>query len=123
MGRPGTIAIAIASTCLALLGACAADPPLNARDAADANDTGQTLGAKSESERNLLRQLATLPNSAAKLVGDTTVIAEAPYQSASGRTCRSLQLSRHQTTTLRLACNDGKGWFFVPDVFAGGGAE
>jgi hypothetical protein len=77
------------------------------------------LGPTGESERTLLRQLSTLPSGKQQQVGDATVTAEAPYQSASGRTCRALHVTRgkQQPATQRLACSDGKSWFFVPDVF------
>lgn len=80
--------------------------------------------AASEQERGILREVASLPSGVARQVGGSSVVAEAPYVAASGRTCRALQLSSQPPTqTLhRLACSDGKAWFFVPDVFGGDGS-
>lgn len=98
--------------------ACAAAPQPSAREVADANDTGQALTAKSEQERAVLREAASLPSGVARRISGTNVLAEAPYVAASGRTCRALQLSEHASQAIhRLACSDGKAWFFVPDVF------
>ena len=107
-----------------LLIGCASAPPAAARDVADANDTGSTLVAKSQSERALLTDLPGLPALATRRLGDATVMAEAPYAAASGRTCRALHVTSKQpaTTRHRLACSDGKSWFFVPDVFGDGRA-
>lgn len=115
----------VAAFAAALLGACSSAAPISARDAADANDTGATLLAKNEAERSLLTQVPTLPSQTARRLGQTVVVAEAPYTAASGRTCRALHLtsSSPKTDSHRLACNDGKAWFFVPDVFGGGEAS
>ncbi len=100
---------------------CAAEQPVSARDAADATDTGRTVSARTSSERALLQQVATLPSGSKRQVGDATVVAEAPYTAASGRTCRAVQItaSGTQQASLRLACVSEKVWFFVPDVFDG----
>lgn len=103
--------------------ACAATPQPSAREVADANDTGQTLVGKTEQDRAVLREVAGLPSGVARRIGGTSVLAEAPYVAASGRTCRALQLSAQtpSPTTHRLACSDGQAWFFVPDVFGSSG--
>lgn len=103
-----------------LLVACSSSPAASARDVADANDTGRTLDAKSDTDRAMLRELPTLPSKTPRQVGNATVVAEPSYASASGRSCRALRIKAagHQPTA-RLACNDGKHWFFVPDVFGG----
>lgn len=110
---------------LTWLCACSRTPEVSARDAADANDTGRVLEAKGDSERAVLAQLGSFPSGAARRVGDITVSAEPPYPAASGRTCRSLHVSSGHAGARqdRLACTDGKSWFFVPDVFARGKAE
>jgi len=102
---------------MASLIACSSHPGTSARDTADANDTGRTLAPSGEGERTLLAELSVLPSGTARRVGEATVVAEAAYVSASGRTCRALHLKRSGRTYHRLACNDGKLWFFVPDVF------
>ena len=75
----------------------------------------------------MLREVASLPSGVTRRVGNSNVVAETPYVAASGRTCRALQLSEPAPaqTLHRLACSDGKTWFFVPDVFGsnGSGAE
>ena len=111
--------------CMMVVGcfnACTSAPVLSARDAADANDTGQTLGAKSESERALLRELPSLPSGSSRRIGDSSVVASLPYAAASGRTCRSLAITPAGAgkTRRQLACTDGNDWFFVPDVFGAG---
>ena len=102
----------------ALLGGCARRET-NARDAADANDAGRWLAASGEGERALLGRLSTLPSGTEQRMGDSVVVAEAPYDAASGRTCRALHVASPQThvKSHRLACRKGNAWFFVPDVF------
>jgi hypothetical protein len=104
-----------------VLSACSSQPSLGAREAADANDTGRTFGGETSTERALLEQLPTLPSGATRHVGDATVVADAPYTAASGRTCRTLQVmsSGKRQVVQRLACVSGRSWRFVPDVFAG----
>ena len=100
-----------------LLVGCSSSPKYSPRDTADANDTGATLSAKSELERALLRRAATLQTGTRQAFGESTVVAEAPYAAASGRTCRTLHVERGRAASHRLACSEGATWFFVPDVF------
>jgi len=106
--------------------ACSSVRQPTARDVADANDTGRTLPAVSEPERQVLSRVAGLPNDTASRVGEASVIAEAPYTAASGRSCRALHITSgaSRQPLHRVACTDGGTWFFVPDVFGapGGGA-
>lgn len=106
------------------LGACSSALAPSARDVADANDTGRALTAANESERQLLRVLPNLPAGTVKQVGDASVVADAAYTAASGRTCRSLHLTMKGSGQQRdrLACSSGDSWFFVPDVFGGDSA-
>jgi hypothetical protein len=108
-----------------VLNACSGPPAASARDVADANDTGRTLSPQTANERQLLQQLSQLPNGKAQRIGDTNVIADAPYSAASGHTCRAVQLTGgpKRTADHRLACTDGHAWFFVPDVFVGAKEE
>jgi hypothetical protein len=110
---------------LTALGACSRPASLSARDAADANDTGQANFGKSAGERDVLQRLPHLPNGAPQQIGGLVVTASAPYAAASGRTCRSLELSMPSSkeASRRLACSNGNAWFFVPDVFEGSVAE
>lgn len=120
--RPPAMSRLLALCPLALLslGACSRPASISARDAADANDTGQSVDAKNSSEREVLKQIPTMPSGAARRFGDLWVTAASPYAAASGRTCRPLELgqTRAQQTIHRLACTAGGAWFFVPDVFA-----
>lgn len=114
----------LACACAALLFACSSTPPASARDVADANDTGRLLVGKSASDRALLEQLSGLPSGTPQRVGSATVVAESPYAAASGRSCRALHLTAASTKSPinRLACSDGRSWFFVPDVFGDDGS-
>jgi len=112
------IGLAFFMSFMASLSACAAQPQPSPRDVADANDTGRRLPPSGEADRTLLRQLAKLPSGAPQRVGDALVVAEPAYQAASGQTCRALHVTQAKASALhRLACSDGKTWFFVPDVF------
>jgi hypothetical protein len=53
------------------------------------------------------------------------VVVDPPYQSASGRLCRLVHGERTGSNSWRerLACSDGRAWFFVPEVFMGGSGE
>jgi hypothetical protein len=97
-------------------------PAVEARAAADANDTGATLGPRNDVERAVLKAVSSLPTGAPSRVGGATVVAEAAYTAASGRTCRSLSISNPPVgqSVHRLACANGGSWFFAPDVFGGG---
>jgi hypothetical protein len=106
------------------LSACAGQPPTSPRDEADANDTGRRLAPSGEGERALLGRLSKLPSDAPQRVGDATILAEPPYQAASGQTCRALHVTQGKAVARhRLACSDGVTWFFVPDVFGSNAAE
>jgi hypothetical protein len=109
--------LSVCQSLLVLAVACGSAAPPNARDVADANDTGRTVGARSESERALLGELTSLPSNAPRRFRDATVVAEPPYAAASGHTCRAVHVTTPKAAVHRLACGDGKNWFFVPDVF------
>jgi hypothetical protein len=99
--------------------ACSSVRQPSARDVADANDTGRAVPAVGATERQVLARVAGLPSGTATRVGDATVNAEALYSAASARSCRALHitLSASRPPVHRVACSDGKAWFFVPDVF------
>lgn len=104
--------------------ACSSGPVPSPRDVADANDTGRTLDARSATERALLVEAASLPSGTQRRVGGATVVADAAYAAASGRTCRVLHITEAAAKVMdRLACSDGKSWFFVPDVFGASGTS
>jgi hypothetical protein len=103
----------------AVLASCATQPPISARESADANDTGGSVPVTSAVERAVLRDLTRLPSGTPRRVIDATVVAEAPYTAASDRICRQLHLTLGPSgrKTERLACSRGTGWFFVPEIF------
>lgn len=104
--------------------ACSSVRQPTARDVADANDTGRTVPAVSATERQVLERVAALPSGVATRIGDATVDAEAPYAAASARSCRALHItsSASPQPVHRVACSDGRAWFFVPDIFGTPGA-
>lgn len=104
--------------------ACSPTRQPTARDVADANDTGRTVPAVSETERQVLSRVGNLPSGIATQIGDASVNAEAPYAAASARSCRALHitLSASRQTLHRVACKEGASWFFVPDIFDTQGA-
>ena len=86
----------------------------------DANDRGSTVAPTSDAERQLLAQLGELPAGKQHRIGSLTVVAQKPYNAASGRTCRSVNVTNATNKNQsgpRLACTDGAEWFFVPNVF------
>lgn len=99
--------------------ACSSVRQPTARDVADANDTGRSVPAVSATERQILDRVAALPSGTSTRIGDATVNAEAPYAAASARSCRALSITSSATRqpVHRVACNDGRAWFFVPDIF------
>jgi len=85
---------------------------------ADANDTGRSVGARSNVEREVLKAIPSLPSSKPQQVAGATVVAEPAYPAASGRTCRAFSINaKNNPEGHRLACTNGGAWFFVPDVF------
>jgi hypothetical protein len=106
------------AACTALLVACSSARQPSARDVADANDTGRSLKAADESEREIIRQLPLLPDGIEVRARDISVVGDRAYAAASGRTCRLLHLTQRTSgkTRQRLACATGDTWFFVPDV-------
>jgi hypothetical protein len=101
---------------LASLG-CTSQPRAEPRDVADATDTGRTLPAHTQLEQALLRALPTLPNGQPRQVAGATIVADAQYTAASGRTCRPVSIQASGKSLARLACHADGAWYFVPDVF------
>jgi hypothetical protein len=107
--------------CLALVlcEACGASVPAGApRSAPPTADGAGVVEPADEVEATALKRLDQWPAGQAWAVGGVSVTARAPYQAASGRTCRALVFSRTEGASTRLACHDGARWFYVPDVFA-----
>jgi len=83
--------------------------------------------AASPAEAKVLEQLERLPVAQARNVDTLSVVADAPYAAASGKTCRRLTLTPVEppkTSRTRLACKDAgqhagaSAWGFVPSVFS-----
>lgn len=69
-------------------------------------------------ERTILLQLPALAPGQPATIESAIVTAEAPYPAASGRTCRSLTVTRtYDVARSRLACIEDGEWFFVPQIF------
>jgi hypothetical protein len=108
-----------ALACAIGLAACASAPPASPRDVADSNDTGRSVNARSNIEKEVLKAIPSLASSKPQQVAGATVVAEPAYVAASGRTCRALSINAQSKADRghRLACTNGGAWFFVPDVF------
>lgn len=113
------------SSLAVLLVSCAGRPSVTARDAAEANDTGAAIRGQTDDERALLAQLPRLPTGKPQRVQGLSVVADEPYEAASGRRCRPLHVQAAGAAhgAPRLACSDGTSWFFVPDVFVSSTGE
>lgn len=114
-GRIG-FGVAVCALLLAPL-SCSSQPQTEPRDVADANDTGRALPAHTRLEQALLRALPSLPSGRPRQIEGATVMAEAAYTAASGRTCRTLSIQANGKARSRLACHAEGAWYFVPDVF------
>lgn len=79
------------------------------------------IAPRDDSERAVLRSLDSLATGVRRTIGNITAVAEEPYHAASGRVCRWVRMSfghRSPGTERRLACKQGKAWFFALDVLA-----
>ena len=79
-----------------------------------------TAEAASPSELKVLAVLGELVPGKTRTIGELSVVADAPYYAASGKTCRGVTLTsanppKHSRT--RLACKNGEAWYFAPSVF------
>lgn len=86
--------------------------------------TGGREEPGSAAERRILEDLDRLPSGQAKTIGDTVLVAEPPYHSASGAVCRWIELTTSPGGSVelagraerRLACKEGASWFYAPAV-------
>lgn len=101
-----------------VVSSCASASKPEPRDVADANDTGRTVGASNGLEREVLSAMPTLSEGKPKQLAGANVVAQSAYSAASGRLCRRVVMTTASAVKQRLACTNGDGWFFVPDVFA-----
>jgi len=79
-----------------------------------------TAEAASPAEAKVLARLDRFPVAEARSVDTVSVVADAPYAAASGKTCRRLTFTPStppKTSRTRLACKDADRWTFVPSVF------
>lgn len=74
------------------------------------------------SEAELLTKLDSLPSGTLTRVASLEVLASRSFDAASGRTCRQLQWqdskAANSAAQTRLACNEGKRWYYVPEVLS-----
>jgi hypothetical protein len=117
---PGRVVFGV--VVLALSAACASSTPkgADAQMLTDAADRGGRLEPASDAERAVLQQLDALAPDQPRDSGTTTIVAGPEYEAASGRRCRAVHvtISKSRASQTRLACRDGNGWFYVPDVLA-----
>ena len=79
-----------------------------------------TAEAASPAEAKVLAELERLPPAQERTIDSLSVVADAPYAAASGKTCRRLTMTSRKppkTSRTRLACRNGDSWGFVPSVF------
>lgn len=119
---------AVSLTQLAACGGAA--PGADSPEWQGASTGGGRVEPTSNTERKVLAELDQLPPNTPKTVDGVTVVADAPYFSASGRTCRRLTITARGAASgaSRLVCKDpaatddrsngNAGWFYAPDVFA-----
>jgi hypothetical protein len=101
---------------LALMSCSGSAPP--PETAAAPARAGGTIPPANSAEKEILLRIDQMPARAAVRVQGLTVIADYPYVAASGRTCRRItQTSSSGASAERLACSDGRTWFYVPTVF------
>lgn len=79
-----------------------------------------TVDPETQGERELLARMERVPVSQPVTFAGQTFVVDAPYAAASGRLCRSVRVEGGREVALKLACEEGSGWVFVPDVFEGG---
>jgi len=89
------------------------------RGLTDSRDHGGRATPQSGTDEQLLSRVGELPADRAVTVGDKKYIVGPTYSAASGRTCRYVsELGKRDSPAHRqLACTEGGGWFFAPDVF------
>jgi hypothetical protein len=95
-------------------------PPRPVHPGLDGSDERGVVSPATDTERAVLERLGSLAPGQREQVRGVAVVAEPAYAAASGRSCRRLALgpSGGNASEARLACSEGKGWFFVPNVFA-----
>ncbi len=88
---------------------------------ATAHEPASRSEPASDLERAILAALPGLPAADAEVeVEGRAVLAGAPYDAASGRTCRSVRVLEAEpgVEAAQLACHEQEGpWFFVPGVY------
>lgn len=78
---------------------------------------------ETEGERELLARLDELPSGEPVAFGGQSFVVDEKYTAASGRVCRSVTVRPVEGAAgidVKLACREGEGWTFVPDVFGDG---
>lgn len=111
--------VPIIVVCSVMIGCGSTSPNVDAAAPAPLLGDG-TAEAASPAEVKVLARLDQLPVAEPRSVDTISVVAEAPYSAASGKTCRRLTLTAlapPKTSRTRLACKDADRWGFVPSVF------
>ncbi|HEU5076601.1 MAG TPA: DVU3141 family protein [Polyangiaceae bacterium] len=109
----------LVSVCVVMIACGSTNSNVNAEEPSPILGDG-TAEAASPAEAKVLERLDQLPVAEARPVDTLSVVADAPYAAASGKTCRRLTLTPLEppkTSRTRLACKDGDRWAFVPSVF------
>jgi len=104
----------------ALMAGCGATADSRERDISHSAELRPgEVPAATEGERELLARLDDVPVGESVTVGGQTFVVDEPYTAASGRLCRSVTAHGpgHAAIEVKLACQDGDLWVFVPDVF------
>ena len=105
--------------CAALVGCASTNQELTSEQPQSVMGDG-TAEPASPAETKVLAQLEQLPPTQASTIDGLSVVADAPYAAASGKTCRRLTLTSvkpPKASRVRLACRNGDAWGFVPSVF------
>lgn len=113
-------AMLVSAVCVVMLGCGSASHNRDAEAPTPLLGSGKAEAA-SPAEAKVLEQLERLPVAQARTVDALSVVADAPYAAASGKTCRRLTLTPIEppkTSRTRLACKDAGHWGFVPSVFS-----
>jgi hypothetical protein len=69
-------------------------------------------------ERKILALIGQVKPNTPTEVDDCLLVAEAPYFAASGRRCRKIRVTyKDRNASVRLVCENGRSWVYVPNVF------
>ena len=108
----------VLATCLMVTAGCAVTPEKSQTSVAlhvkDPNIPGNP------EESRILSEIASMKSGEKGAVDGTVFVIGEAYSSASGLNCKSVVINDGTTGTGnvgRVACDDGRAWFFVKNVF------